>query len=138
MSELKTKRNEDSVEAFLDGVENPRRKADAFEILKIMREEIGEPAEMWGSSIVGFGSYDYKYASGKEGTWFLAGFSPRKANMTLYIMPGFEQYGELLGQLGKHKTGKSCLYVNKLEDVDVNVLRKLVKLSADYMRNKND
>jgi len=136
MSELKTKRNDRSVEEFLSSVENPKRKSDAFEILELMQEVTGERPMMWGKSLVGFGSYDYKYASGKSGSWFLTGFSPRKQSMTLYIMPGFEQYEELMSNLGKYKTGKSCLYVNKLEDVDMTVLRELVKLSADQMRNK--
>ena len=136
MAELKTKKNDGSVDEFLNGVENPKRKADAFEILQLMQEETGEEAVMWGKSLVGFGSYDYKYASGREGSWFLTGFSPRKASMTLYIMPGFERYEELMSNLGKFKTGKSCLYINKLEDVDEGVLRQLVKLSADQMRNK--
>ncbi|MEM8857797.1 MAG: DUF1801 domain-containing protein [Chloroflexota bacterium] len=138
MAENKTSRNDGDVLAFLNGVENVKRKADAFEVLKIMEEETGESPEMWGASLVGFGSYDYKYASGRAGSWFLTGFSPRKANMTLYIMPGFERYDDLLGKLGKHKLGKSCLYVNKLEDVDLNVLRELVRLSAEQMRNKNN
>ena len=101
-----------------------------------MKEVTGEEAVMWGKSLVGFGSYDYKYASGKAGSWFLTGFSPRKQSMTLYIMPGFDQYDDLMSDLGKFKTGKSCLYVNKLEDVDMDVLRQLVQLSADHMRSK--
>ena len=136
MAELKTKKNDGSVLDFLNSVENPKRKADAFEILKLMEDVTGEDAVMWGKSLVGFGSYDYKYASGKEGSWFLTGFSPRKQSMTLYIMPGFERYDDMLSNLGKYKTGKSCLYVNKLEDVDIGVLRELVKQSADHMRNK--
>lgn len=136
MSELKTKKNDGSVEEFLNSVENPKRKSDAFEILELMKEVTGERPMMWGKSLVGFGSYDYKYASGKAGSWFLTGFSPRKQSMTLYIMPGFERYEELMSNLGKYKTGKSCLYVNKLEDVDMGVLRELVKLSADEMRKK--
>ena len=88
---------------------------------------------MWGPTIVGFGSYHYKYESGREGDWFKTGFSPRKTSLTLYIMPGFNRYDELMQKLGKHKTGQSCLYINKLEDVDMDVLRELVKLSYDYM-----
>lgn len=136
MSELKTKKNDGSVEDFLNSVENPKRKSDAFEILELMKDVTGERPMMWGKSLVGFGSYDYKYASGKAGSWFLTGFSPRKQSMTLYIMPGFERYEGLMSNLGKYKTGKSCLYVNKLEDVDMDVLRELVKLSADQMRKK--
>ncbi|MCO5207271.1 MAG: DUF1801 domain-containing protein, partial [Anaerolineae bacterium] len=98
----------------------------------------GEPGALWGTSIVGFGTYHYKYASGREGDWFVTGFSPRKQNMTLYIMPGFEQYNDLLSKLGKHKTGKSCLYINKLDDVDLDVLRELVAQSADYMAAQSE
>lgn len=136
MAELKTKKNDGSVDEFLNSVDNPKRKADAFEILNLMKEVTGEEPVMWGKSLVGFGSYDYKYASGKAGSWFLTGFSPRKQSMTLYIMPGFDRYDDLMSDLGKFKTGKSCLYVNKLEDVDMDVLRQLVTLSADHMRNK--
>ncbi|MBV7338085.1 DUF1801 domain-containing protein [Chloroflexi bacterium TSY] len=102
-----------------------------------MKEVTGEEPQMWGTSIIGFGSYHFKYASGREGDWMLVGFSPRKQNLTLYIMPGFENYDELLGNLGKHKTGKSCLYINKLADVDQGVLKKLVKQSVDHMRETN-
>ena len=136
MADLKTKKNDGSVEDFLNSVENPKRKADAFEILKLMKDVTGEEAVMWGKSLVGFGSYDYKYASGREGSWFLTGFSPRKQSMTLYIMPGFDRYDDLMSQLGKYTTGKSCLYVKKLEDVNIDVLRELVKQSADHMRKK--
>ncbi len=133
MTELKTQKNDGDVEAFLHSVENKRRREDSFVILDLMREVTGEPGALWGTSIVGFGTYHYKYASGREGDWFVTGFSPRKQNMTLYIMPGFEQYDDLLNKLGKHKTGKSCLYINKLDDVDLDVLRELVAQSADYM-----
>lgn len=133
MTELKTQKNDGDVEAFLHSVENKRRREDSFVILDLMREVTGEPGALWGTSIIGFGSYHYKYASGREGDWFVTGFSPRKQNMTLYIMPGFEQYNDLLSKLGKHKTGKSCLYINKLDDVDLDVLRELVAQSADYM-----
>ena len=92
---------------------------------------------MWGTSIVGFGSYHYKYESGREGDMPLIGFSPRKQNLTLYIMPGFDEYGELLEQLGKHKTGKACLYINKTDDVDMEVLGKLVKHSYEHMKETN-
>ncbi|TQV73690.1 DUF1801 domain-containing protein [Aliikangiella marina] len=127
MSELKTRKNNTSVTSFLNSVENEKRRKDAKQILKMMKDITGEKAVMWGTSMVGFGSYDYKYASGREGTWMRIGFSPRKANTTLYIMNGFSQYNELLSQLGKYKTGKSCLYINKLEDVDIEVLKKMIK-----------
>ena len=129
MTELKTKKNETSVEGFLTSVENEKRREDSFLVLDLMKEVTGEEPTMWGTSIVGFGNYHYKYASGREGDWFVVGFSPRKQNMTLYITDGFENYKLLLGKLGKHKTGKSCLYINKLEDVDQDILKELVKQS---------
>ena len=136
MAENKTKKNDGSVQEFLDSVDNPKRQADAFKILDLMKDVTGEEPVMWGKSLVGFGSYDYKYASGREGSWFRVGFSPRKASMTLYIMPGFDRYDELLGELVKYKIGKSCLYINKLEDVNFDVLRELVKQSDELMKNK--
>lgn len=134
MSDLKTQKNNASVEAFLEGVGIEGKREDSFTILELMREVTGEAASMWGSSIIGFGSYRYKYASGEGGEWFLTGFSPRVQNLTLYIMPGFEHYDSLLKKLGKYKTGKSCLYINKLEDVDLDVLRELVKQSVEHMQ----
>ena len=133
MSEVKTKKNEASVEGFLKSVENEKRREDSFVVLDLMKEVTGEKPTMWGTSIVGFGSYHYKGASGREGDWMKVGFSPRKQNMTLYIMDGFGSYDSLLDRLGKYKTGKSCLYINKLEDVDQTVLRKLVKQSFKSM-----
>ena len=111
------------------------RCEDGLALLNIMEEITCEDAVMWGSGIVGFGSYHYKYASGREGDLPLIGFSPRKPGMTLYIMPGFEEYEDLLANLGKHKTGRSCLYVNKLSDVDENVLRRLLRRSSEHMKN---
>ncbi|MEQ8683819.1 MAG: DUF1801 domain-containing protein [Imperialibacter sp.] len=134
--ELKTKVNDVSVEGFLDKVEDEKKRNDAFEVLKLMKEVTGEPPKMWGASIVGFGTYRYKYASGQEGDWMITGFSPRKTSLTLYIMPGFGRYEELMQKLGKYKTGKSCLYINKLTDVDIDVLKTLVKESVDYMNKK--
>ncbi len=136
MSEPKTTRNDANVEKFIDAVENPQRRADALQMLELMREVTGEPAQMWGSSIVGFGSYHYRYASGREGDWPLTGFSPRKQNLTVYIMPGFADYPKQLARLGKHKTGKSCLYLNKLADVDLDVLSELVRASIAEMRKR--
>lgn len=134
MTELKTKRNDADVRAYLDSVQNKRRRDDALVLLDVMSEITGEPAEMWGGSIVGFGSYHYVYESGREGDWFLTGFAPRKASMTLYIMPGFAHYDDLLARLGKHKIGRSCLYINMLADVDMDVLRELVAESVAHMR----
>jgi hypothetical protein len=130
VAELKTKQNDASVEAFLQGVEDPRQRDDAFRVLELMKEITGEPPKMWGTSMIGFGSYHYKYASGREGEWFLTGFSPRKGNLTLYIMPGLDQYGALLQKLGRYKTGKSCLCVKRLDDVDLATLLELVGLSV--------
>lgn len=134
MAELKTKKNDASVEGFLTGVENERRREDSFVVLEMMKRITGEEPTMWGSSIVGFGSYHYRYASGREGNWPRIGFSPRKQSLTLYIMPGFSSYDDLLSRLGKHRTGKSCLYVNKLADVDTDVLEELIRGSLDTMR----
>ncbi|MFL7867937.1 MAG: DUF1801 domain-containing protein, partial [Anaerolineales bacterium] len=116
---------------------NEKKRADSFSILELMQEVTGEEPLMWGDSIVGFGAYRYQYASGRKGEWFLTGFAPRKQNLTLYIMSGFSNYEQLLAQLGKYKTGKSCLYINKLEDVNLDVLRKLVKESVDHMVETN-
>jgi hypothetical protein len=137
MAELKTQKTDASVEDFLNAVEDERKRKDSFVILDLMREVTGEEPAMWGPSIIGFGSYHYKYASGREGEWFLVGFAPRKRNLTLYIMSGFDNYDALLADLGKYKTGKSCLYVNKLEDIDLDTLRELVKQSVTHMKETN-
>ncbi len=137
MAELKTRPNDQSVKYFLYRVENDTKREDSFSILELMREETGDEPIMWGDSIVGFGKYSYKYASGREAEWFLTGFSPRKQNLTLYIMDGFKGYHELLEKLGKHSTGKSCLYIKKLEDVDKEVLRDLVNKSVEHMMETN-
>lgn len=137
MAELKTKPTDQSVEKFLNCVTNEKKRQDSKAILELMREVTGEEARMWGDSIIGFGSYHYTYKSGREGDWFLTGFSPRKQNLTLYIMAGFDEYDELLDKLGKYKTGKSCLYINKLDDVDTDVLRELVKRSAEHVAETN-
>jgi hypothetical protein len=134
MTELKTKPTDKSVDDFLKKVENARKRNDSYEILKIMKEVTQEEPIMWGDSIIGFGTYHYKYASGREADWLLTGFSPRKQNLTVYIMSGFEKYDSLLKKLGKYKTGKSCLYINKLQDVDKDILKELVKESVSYMK----
>ena len=137
MSENKTRPTDQSVIDFIGNVENTTRREDAFALLEVMKEITGEDAVLWGSSIVGFGSYHYKYESGREGDMPLVGFSPRKQSMTLYIMPGFDIYEDLLEELGKHKIGKSCLYVNKLADVDEDVLKRLIKYSYEHMKAIN-
>ena len=136
MADLKTKPTGNSVEDFLNSVENERRRADGLQMLTLMQEVTGVEPKMWGPTIVGFDEYHYKYESGREGDFMIIGFSPRKANLTLYIMPGFDRYDDLMGRLGKFKTGKSCLYINKLADVDLEVLRELMTLSVQYMRDK--
>ena len=137
MAELKTKENDQSVDAFLSTIEDAQKQADCRAMVAIMQEATGAAPRMWGDSIVGFGHYHYKYASGREGDWFLAGFSPRKQNLTLYIMAGFDNYEALLGKLGKHTTGKSCLYVKRLADLDMPALKRLVAESVAHMQATN-
>jgi len=129
MAENKTKPTDASVEDFLSAVEHQQRREDGFELLELMKEVTNEDPVMWGPSIVGFGSYHYKYESGREGDMPKTGFSPRKQSLTVYIMSGFEKYTALLDKLGKHKLGKSCLYINKLADVDKNILREIIRKS---------
>ena len=126
MAELKTKLNDSSVEEFLNAVEDEQKRADSFELLKIMQEISGKPAKMWGANIVGFGTYHYVYASGREGDWMLSGFSPRKSSISVYLMAGFEQLSDELASLGKHKVGKGCLYIKRLSDIDEKHLRKMI------------
>ena len=138
MSKPKTQKNDASVEKFLNKVDDEKKRDDSFAVLSLIRDITGLEPAMWGDSIVGFGSYRYKYASGREGEWPLVGFSPRKQNLTLYIMSGFDQYETLLADLGKFKTGKSCLYINKLEDVELETLESLIKQSVDHMIATNE
>jgi hypothetical protein len=126
MATLKTQANDADVEAFIAAIPDAQKRKDSEALCRLMAEETGEPPRMWGKSIVGFGSYHYTYASGREGDSMALGFSPRKGSLTLYLMDGFSGYEELLGRLGKHSTGKSCLYVKRLSDVDLGVLRELV------------
>jgi hypothetical protein len=137
MAENKTKPTEASVTALLDQIEDANRREDCLTLVSLMQEVTGEPAVMWGSSIVGFGKYRYKYQSGRTGEAQLTGFSPRKQNLTLYITSGFEQFEPLMRRLGRHKTGKSCLYLNALQDVDMAVLRELISRSVEHMRATN-
>ncbi|MEO0473087.1 MAG: DUF1801 domain-containing protein [Bacteroidota bacterium] len=133
----KTTLNEDlSVQDFLIQVSNDKRREDSLIMLEVMQRITKEEPKMWGKSIVGFGSYHYKYESGREGDFMKVGFSPRKQSLTVYIMPGFERYDILMEKLGKHKTGKSCLYINKLEDVNLAVLSDLIEESFKYMTQK--
>ena len=135
-AELKTKTTGQSVEKFIQGITDEQRQRDCNSVLHIMRDITKAEPKMWGNSIVGFGSYHYKYDSGREGEWFLTGFSPRKHYLTLYIMAGFNDYDELMNRLGKYKTGKSCLYIKKLEDINQSVLKKLIKTSVDHLSGK--
>ena len=137
MAENKTQKTGASAEDFINSVENKRRREDGFALLEIMKDVTGEEPEMWGPSIIGFGDYHYKYESGREGDIFLAGFSPRKQSLSLYIMAGFEEYDSLLSSLGKHRKGASCLYINKLADVDMNILRELIEKSVEQARKSN-
>ena len=135
MAELKTKPTQASVTEFLNQIPDKERRDDCFAIAKMMEEITGDKPKMWGPSIVGFGTYHYKYDSGREGDWPVAAFSPRKKDLTLYIMMGFEKYPELMQQLGKHSTGKSCLYIKRLSDIHIPTLKKLIKLSVKELGN---
>jgi hypothetical protein len=137
MAEAKTKMTDTSVDAFLDAIEDERKREDCRALVKMMKSATRAEPKMWGANIVGFGQYRYKYASGQQGDWPLVAFSPRKQNITLYIMSGFDDYDALLGKLGKHSTGKACLYIKRLSDVDQGVLKELVKQSAAHMKATN-
>ena len=132
MSDRKTRPEDTSVEAFLESVADEERRADTEAVVAMMREVTGEEPRMWGGSMIGFGSYHYRYESGREGDWFLTGVSPRKGALTVYIMAGFDRYDELMARLGKHTTGRSCLYIKRLEDVDQDVLRELIDRSVRH------
>ncbi|MCY4652876.1 MAG: DUF1801 domain-containing protein [Dehalococcoidia bacterium] len=137
MAENKTQKTGASVEDFINSVGIKRRREDGFTLLELMKEVTGEEPEMWGPSIIGFGDYHYRYESGREGDFFLTAFSPRKQSLSLYIMAGFEEYDSLLASLGKHRKGASCLYINKLADVDMGVLRELIEKSVEQGKANN-
>ncbi len=130
MAEQKTKPTQASVKEFLNQIPDEERRQDCFAVAKMMEEITGEKPQMWGPSIVGFGLYRYKYASGREGDWPIAAFSPRKKDLTLYIMMGLENHEDLMEKLGQHSTGKACLYIKRLADVHVPTLKKLIKMSV--------
>jgi hypothetical protein len=136
MAENKTKPTKLSVTAFMNGIEDPAMRRDARKVSAMMRKAAGSRARMWGSNIVGFGEYHYKYDSGREGDFMIVGFSPRKQALALYVIPGFKPFAPLMKKLGKYKTGKSCLYVKRLSDVDEDVLAKLIDESVKLMRKK--
>ena len=132
MAELKTQLTKASVEKFIEGIKEERKRQDCFQLLKIMKKATKAEPKMWGTNIIGFGHHHYVYESGREGDWFIAGFSPRAQNLTLYMLGGFDS--EVLKKLGKYKTGKGCLYINKLADVDTKVLDELIAKSVQKSR----
>jgi hypothetical protein len=134
MAENKTKPTPQQVSEFIAEIEDERKRSDCAELVKLMSEITGEPATMWGPSIVGFGQYHYKYASGREGDFFLTGFAPRKQALTVYIISGFKINPGLMEQLGKYKTGKSCLYIKSLDDIDRSSLTQLIEESVNFLR----
>jgi hypothetical protein len=136
MAELKTTRTDKSVAAYLNSIEDPTKRAECKTLDRVFREVTGEKPAMWGDSIVGYGTYQYVYASGREGDWLVTGFSPRKQAITLYVMSGFPAHDGLMKRLGNFKTGKSCLYVKHLADIDEDVLRKLIAESVEHMRER--
>lgn len=136
MVEQKTKESDNSVEAFVESIEHEQQRQETKKLIQLFQEESGFEAKMWGESIIGFGSYHYKYASGHEGDAALVSFAPRKGKFTLYLWLDEERKAELLADFGKYKLGKGCVYVNKLADVDLTVLRKLIKESKDHMQKE--
>ena len=136
MAENKTKETKQSVTAFLNSIESEQKRKDAKTVAAIMRKASGEKAKMWGPAIVGYGLYHYTYDTGREGDFMRVGFSPRKQNISVYVIPGFTGFSGLLKKLGKHKVGRSCLYINKLDDVDVDVLTQIVEKSLKIMDKK--
>ena len=137
MAELKTKQTDASVVKFIKSVADEQKRADSFALIEIMSQITKQPPKMWGPTIVGFGMYHYKYESGHEGDMCLTGFSPRKAALTLYVLPGFEKYSELMKSLGKYKAGKSCIYVKRLDDLHLPTLKKLIRESVEHVAQKH-
>lgn len=136
MADLKTAPTSASVDAFLNAIPDETTREDCRTLVKIMRQATNTQPKMWGPSIVGFGNYNYKYESGREGNWFLTGFAPRKRDLTLYIMAGPKRYPDLMRKLGKHRTGVSCLYIKRLADIDLEVLRELVQESVEWVKHR--
>ena len=136
MAENKIRETDSSIENFINSVDKEQKRKDSWDLIEIMRETTGHEPRMWGTSMIGFDSYHYKYESGREGDSFITGFAPRKAALAVYIMPGFSQYQDLLEKLGSHKTGKSCLYLKNLDVVDRDVLKALIQRSVNDMREK--
>ena len=138
MAELKTRPTRASVTAFMAAIEDRQMRADAKQVAAMMRRATGKRATMWGPGIVGYGRYHYRYASGREGEFMITGFAPRKQALTVYIMPGFGRFDKLMSKLGKYKTGKSCLYIRRLADIDEAVLERLIRESVEYMHKQYD
>lgn len=136
MSQNKTRPTEISPADFIASVEHPVRRSDAETLLEMMTRITGEEPKVWGPSIIGFGQYHYRYESGREGDFMRTGFSPRKTSMVVYILPGYTDFSDILDRLGKHKLGKSCLYINKLDDVDLDVLEELIRAGLADMAQK--
>ena len=134
MADNKTRPTGSSVTSFMNAISDREMRADAKKVAAMMRKATGKRARMWGPSIVGYGSYHYRYESGREGDFMITGFSPRKQALTVYIMPGFSHFDKLMAKLGKYKTGKSCLYIKRLVDIDEAVLEELIRESVSYMR----
>lgn len=136
MAENKTQPTDQSVQSFIDVLEDQQKIADSYSLIELMKDVTGCEPTMWGPSIIGFDQYHYKYDSGREGDFLKVGFSPRKRELSIYIMSGFKKHNELMKKLGKHRTGKSCLYVKKLDEIDMKVLRELVEESVKYVDEK--
>jgi hypothetical protein len=134
VAENKTQATGASVAAFINSIDDKQQRADARKVAAMMRKATGKRAKMWGPSIVGYGAYHYKYASGREGDFLMTGFSPRKQALTVYVIPGFTPFEALMNKLGKYKTGKSCLYIKRLSDVDEKILEQLIDRSVKHMR----
>jgi hypothetical protein len=134
MADLKTRPTSVSVDEFIGAIADERVRAECSVLHDLMKEITGEEPQLWMNNTVGFGTYHYRYPTGQEGDWYTTGFAPRKANLTIYIMSGFPQHADLMARLGKHSTGKSCLYVKKLEDIDLDVLRELIRRSCEHVR----
>ncbi|MEQ8241617.1 MAG: DUF1801 domain-containing protein [Cyclobacteriaceae bacterium] len=136
MAELKTKPTEVDIHDYINMIENEGMRSDSFKLIDMMEDATNQKGMMWGTSILGFGKYSYKYASGREAEWMQVAFAPRKTKLVIYIMDGFKKYNELLTDLGKHKTGKSCLYIKHLSDIDMTILKEIIKQSVAYTSSK--
>jgi hypothetical protein len=138
MAELKTIQTKASVDKFIQGIKDEKSRIDCYRIKEMMEKATKSRGKMWGTGIVGFGDYHYVYDSGREGDWFIAGFSPRKQSLTLYMMGGFNQFPGLMKQLGKYSTGKGCLYIQRLEDVDTKILQKVLTQSVKAAKSSSE